>query len=70
MPVEDLRKLAPAELTERENELREQIARLRMRRNARRLEKPSELITARKELARLLTVKREAALGASRGESA
>jgi ribosomal protein L29 len=70
MPVDELRKLVPAELAERENELREQVARLRMRRNARRLEKPSELIAARRELARLLTVKRQAEIAASRGESA
>lgn len=63
MPASDFRKLSAEERAARELELREQVARLRMRRNARRLDKPNELQEARRELARLLTVGREDATG-------
>jgi len=43
------------ELKSREAELRETLARLHMKRHARRLEKPSELHAAKKDLARVLT---------------
>ena len=46
---------SPDELRARERELRETLARLHMKRHARRLEKPSELHAAKKDLARVLT---------------
>jgi len=50
-----LRGLSVEELRGRERELRETLARLQMKRHARRLEKPSELHAAKKDLARVLT---------------
>jgi len=58
LPTE-VRKLTTAELGKRVDELREKVARLTMKRNARRLDKPSELIAARKDLARVLTIQGE-----------
>lgn len=60
----DVRKLSVEELGKKEDELRERVARLTMKRNARRLDKPSDLIGARRDLARVLTVKNENAKGA------
>ncbi len=55
----DVRKMNAGELAKKEGELRDRVARLTMKRNARRLDKPSELIAARRDLARVLTVKNE-----------
>lgn len=55
----DVRKLNAGELAKKEGELRDRVARLTMKRNARRLDKPSELVAARRDLARVLTVKNE-----------
>jgi ribosomal protein L29 len=55
----EVRKLNASELAKKEGELRDRVARLTMKRNARRLDKPSELIAARRDLARVLTVKNE-----------
>jgi ribosomal protein L29 len=55
----DVRKMNASELAKKEGELRDRVARLTMKRNARRLDKPSELIAARRDLARVLTVKNE-----------
>jgi ribosomal protein L29 len=55
----EVRKLSANELAKKEGELRDRVARLTMKRNARRLDKPSELIAARRDLARVLTVKNE-----------
>ena len=46
---------SPDDLRARERELRETLARLQMKRHARRLDKPSELHAAKKDLARVLT---------------
>jgi len=61
----EIRKLNAGELGKKEEELRDRVARLTMKRNARRLDKPSELIGVRRDLARLLTIKNEKAKGAS-----
>lgn len=50
-----LRGMSVEELRNRERELRETLARLHMKRHARRLEKPSELHAAKRDLARVLT---------------
>lgn len=59
----DVRKLSAKELAEKEVELRDRVARLTMKRNARRLDKPTELVGARRDLARLLTIRNETARG-------
>ena len=64
MQPTDVRKLTADELGKKVDELRDRVARLTMKRNARRLDKPSELIGARRDLARVLTVKSEKAKGA------
>ena len=55
MSAEKLKQLSKDELRVREHELRETLARLHMKRHARRLEKPSEMHVAKKDLARVLT---------------
>jgi len=57
MQPSDIRNLNAQELARTEGELRERVARLTMKRNARRLDKPSDLVAARRDLARVLTVK-------------
>jgi len=47
------------DLEKTEVEIREDLARLAMKRHARRLDKTSDLKTAKKDLARLLTVLRQ-----------
>lgn len=59
----DVRKMNAGELGKKEGELRERVARLTMKRNVRRLDKPTELVAARRDLARVLTVKNEKAAG-------
>lgn len=59
MQPSDVRKMSADELGKAEGELRERVARLTMKRNARRLDKPSDLVAARRDLARVLTVKNE-----------
>jgi large subunit ribosomal protein L29 len=59
MKVADLRALNAAELTKRENELREEMFDLNVRHNTGVLEKTSELRRIRKDLARVLTVREE-----------
>ena len=61
MSPSDIRKLNAGEFGKKEEELRDRVARLTMKRNARRLDKPSELIGVRRDLARLLTIKNERA---------
>ena len=67
MPADKIKSMSPDELRAREHELRETLARLHMKRHARRLEKPSELHTAKKDLARVLTALNA---GGSRGRGA
>lgn len=64
MQPTEVRKMTADEIGKKEAELRERVARLTMKRNARRLDKPSDLIAARRDLARVLTVKNEKAKGA------
>ena len=69
MAGEKLQQLSVEELRTKELELRETLARLHMKRHARRLEKPSELHAAKKDLARVLTVMnaKKATAGGARG---
>jgi len=59
MQPNDIRKLGAEDLEKKEGELRDKVARLTLKRSARRLDKPSELIIARKDLARVLTIANE-----------
>jgi ribosomal protein L29 len=63
MQPSDLRKMGNDELSKKAGELRDKVARLTLKRNARRLDKPSDLIAARRELARVLTITGEKATG-------
>ena len=65
MQPSDVRKMGGDELEKKAGELRDRVARLTLKRNARRLDKPSELVAARKDLARVLTIQNEK--GAARG---
>jgi ribosomal protein L29 len=65
MAAEKIQQLSTEELRTRERELRETLARLHMKRHARRLEKPSELHVAKKDLARVLTAINAKAAGTS-----
>jgi large subunit ribosomal protein L29 len=56
MRAEELRSMSIEELVEKEAELRETLARLAMKRYARRLDRTSDLKVAKKDLARVLTV--------------
>ena len=56
MLASEMRTKGEVELQGRLAELRTKVARLTMARNASRLDKPTELRRARRELARLLTV--------------
>jgi large subunit ribosomal protein L29 len=70
MAEKSIRQLTREELEGREKELRETLARLQMKRHARRLEKPSELHAAKKDLARVLTVLRQKRGAAASGRGA
>jgi large subunit ribosomal protein L29 len=59
MAEKAIAELSREELEGREKDLRETLARLHMKRHAQRLEKPSELKAAKKDLARVLTALRQ-----------
>jgi large subunit ribosomal protein L29 len=56
MKTKEIRELTPDELRARKRELREQIFHLRLQQAGGQLEKPSELRTLRREIARIETV--------------
>ncbi len=59
MTSKEIRDLAPAEITTKLRETREQLLQLRMRRQTGQVEKTHELRTLRKDVARLETVLNE-----------
>ena len=69
MAAEKIQQLSIEELRAKELELREALARLHMKRHARRLEKPSELHAAKRDLARVLTAisAKKSTAGGTRG---
>ncbi|MFT4571353.1 MAG: ribosomal protein L29 [Hyphomicrobiaceae bacterium] len=69
MQAEDVRKLDGTELAAKELELRESVARLGLKRFARRLDKSHQLAETKKDLARVLTIRAERASVASGGAS-
>ena len=56
MKIKDIRELSVTELGARKRELAEQIFHLRIQQQSGQLEKPSQLRTLRREIARLETV--------------
>jgi large subunit ribosomal protein L29 len=56
MKIKEIRELTPDELRARKRELREQVFHLRLQQASGQLEKPSELRTLRREIARIETV--------------
>ena len=59
MTSKEIRELAPAEITTKLREVREQLLQLRMRRQTGQVEKTHELRTLRKDIARLETIANE-----------
>ena len=59
MTSKEIRDLAPAEITTKLREIREQLLQLRMRRQTGQVEKTHELRTLRKDIARLETIRNE-----------
>ena len=57
MTSKEIRDLAPAEITTKLREIREQLLQLRMRRQTGQVEKTHELRTLRKDIARLETAR-------------
>jgi large subunit ribosomal protein L29 len=56
MTSKEIRDLAPAEITTKIRETREQLLQLRLRKNTGQVEKPHLLRTYRKDIARLETI--------------
>jgi large subunit ribosomal protein L29 len=56
MTSKEIRELAPAEITTKLRETREQLLQLRLRKNTGQVEKPHLLRTYRKDIARLETI--------------
>ena len=56
MKIKEIRELTPEELRVRKRELKEEIFHLRVQQQSGQLEKPSQLRTLRREIARLETV--------------
>ena len=59
MTSKEIRDLAPAEITTKLRETREQLLQLRLRKNTGQVEKPHLLRTYRKDIARLETILRQ-----------
>jgi len=59
MTAEELRQLTPTELAAREKEMREQLFRLRFQLSAGQMESVKRIRQLRKDIARLLSVRRE-----------
>jgi large subunit ribosomal protein L29 len=67
MKAEELRQLSPDELRVKEREMREQLFRLRFQLAAGQMESIRRIREIRKDLARLLTVRRQRASGGRNG---
>ncbi len=59
MKMKEIRELAPAEITTKLRETREQLLQLRLRKHTGQVEKPHLLREYRKDIARLETVRKE-----------
>ncbi|MBI4461626.1 MAG: 50S ribosomal protein L29 [Acidobacteria bacterium] len=69
MTAEEVRQLSPDELRVKEREVREQLFRLRLQLAAGQMESIRRIRTLRKDLARLLTVKRQRVMGVEHARS-
>lgn len=67
MKTEEIRQLGPVELAAKEKEIREQLFRLRFQLSSGQMESVKKLRELRKDMARLLTVRREQELKAKHG---
>jgi large subunit ribosomal protein L29 len=65
LEVRKLHGMSPEELDKEERALREEIWKLRLQRSTGQLQQPRKVLTARRDLARVLTVKRQRGMGAS-----
>jgi len=61
MTPKEIRELAPAEITTKLREIREELLQLRLRKQTGQVEKTDKLRTLRKDIARLETITREKA---------
>lgn len=66
MEIKELRQLSPEELTQRIYDLQQQLFELRRKKAVGQLEHGEQLHAIRKEIAKLLTVKRERELAAKK----
>lgn len=64
MRAETLREMSPEELDTKAQELREQLLKLRFQQSTGQIESPQMLRGVRKDIARILTVRREKELAA------
>jgi large subunit ribosomal protein L29 len=60
-----IRNMSPEDLAKEEDQLREQVWKLRLQMTTGQLQDPSKVRRARKDLARVLTIKREQELSAA-----
>ncbi|MEE8593815.1 MAG: 50S ribosomal protein L29 [Candidatus Bipolaricaulota bacterium] len=65
MKATELRELTPDELVQRELELKQKLFNLRFQRASGELDNSAELKRTRKDIARVMTINAERALGAS-----
>lgn len=65
-----LRNMSPSDLGKEEEQLRQEVWKLRLQMTTGQLTDPQKVRRARRELARVLTVKRERELDAQRGRTA
>lgn len=71
MTAETLRDLSPDELDTKSQDLREQLLKLRFQQSTGQIENPQMLRAVRKDIARVMTIRREKELGAAAaGEAA
>lgn len=64
MKAADIRKMSVEELTKKEKELREELGNLSFKHRIRPLENPSRMKTIKKDIARIQTIRNEAAKNA------
>ena len=62
----ELKDLSPAELDKKESELREELLKLRMRAATAQLPNPSRVRAVRRDIARILTARRQRELAAAK----
>jgi len=65
MNAETLRDLSPDELDAKSQDLREQLLKLRFQQSTGQIESPQMLRAVRKDIARVMTIRREKELGAA-----